>query len=50
LVGDVPSAARERQATLCPPNHLRNWWCVYILSFAPLVAVTYKAWEVYTMH
>jgi hypothetical protein len=45
LVTDTPSTAEDKQHRLYIMNHVRDWWWVYALSFAPIAAITYKAWE-----
>lgn len=42
LVNDPPSTT---QSGLSITNHARNWWWAYVLLFAPIVAITYKALE-----
>jgi hypothetical protein len=44
LVNDPPSTGDSRNRSYIT-NHVRNWWWAYALSFAPILAITYKAWE-----
>jgi hypothetical protein len=44
LVNDPPSTDDSRNRSYIM-HHARNWWWAYALSFVPILAITYKAWE-----
>jgi hypothetical protein len=43
IVNDTPM--EDKQNRLHIMDHAQSWWRVYALSFVPIAAVTYKAWE-----
>lgn len=45
LVNDTHPTSGERERRPYITNHARHWWWVYVISFAPIVAVAYKVWE-----